>query len=254
MAEAELVGGSSHLHPQSNSSAAAATAQSQGYALPDKELMRSPDFRFSLSRGEVGTPPARAGSAATTPSHTPGHTSAGRDTTAETPCRRPRIPAVGAEQSTCAAGDTPHTEPPSRYGTRTTHRNQRPPSREPQHDAQRCTQPGTQDSFHAYDVFTEAEITAQCGLPVRDGALFQILFDAGARKGDCRTLRFRHWRPDALVEAPYERLVFYEGKGGKDRRQFNPICPYLTSRQCGLIVKLDAAGNVAWTRVYFYAG
>lgn len=38
--------------------------------------------------------------------------------------------------------------------------------------------------------------------------------------------------------------------GGARDCQFNPICPYLTSRQCGLIVKLDAAGNVAWSRVY----
>lgn len=50
IAEAELVGGSSLLHPQSNSSAAAATAQSQGYAPPDEELMRSPDFWISFSR------------------------------------------------------------------------------------------------------------------------------------------------------------------------------------------------------------
>lgn len=69
-----------------------------------------------------------------------------------------------------------------------------------------------------YDLFSEAEITALCGLPVRDGALFQILFDAGARKGDCRSLRFRHWRPDQQVDAPYGLLVFHEGKGGKDRQ------------------------------------
>jgi integrase len=69
-----------------------------------------------------------------------------------------------------------------------------------------------------YDVFSEAEITALCGLADRDGALFQILFDTGARKGDCRSLRFRHWRPEARVDAPHGLLVFHEGKGGKDRQ------------------------------------
>lgn len=68
-----------------------------------------------------------------------------------------------------------------------------------------------------YDLFTDAEIAALTGLPVRDGALFQIMLDAGARKGDCRNLQARHWRTDATPEAPYGLLVFHEGKGGKDR-------------------------------------
>jgi hypothetical protein len=38
--------------------------------------------------------------------------------------------------------------------------------------------------------------------------------------------------------------------GGARDCQSNPVCPYLTSRQCGLIEKLDAAGNLVWTRVY----
>jgi integrase/recombinase XerC len=69
-----------------------------------------------------------------------------------------------------------------------------------------------------YDVFTDAEITALCGLPVRDGALFALLFDAGPRKGDCRNFHFRNWRPDATEDAPYGMLAFHEGKGGKDRQ------------------------------------
>jgi integrase len=45
----------------------------------------------------------------------------------------------------------------------------------------------------------------------------QILFDAGPRKGDCRTFQLQHFRPEATADAPYGRLVFHEGKGGKDR-------------------------------------
>jgi hypothetical protein len=38
--------------------------------------------------------------------------------------------------------------------------------------------------------------------------------------------------------------------GGTRDCDYSPICPYLTSQQCGLIVKLDASGNLAWSRVY----
>jgi hypothetical protein len=38
--------------------------------------------------------------------------------------------------------------------------------------------------------------------------------------------------------------------GGMRDCEFGPICPYLTSQACGLIVKLDAAGNLVWTRIY----
>jgi integrase len=69
-----------------------------------------------------------------------------------------------------------------------------------------------------YDLFTEPEITALCGLEIRDGALFQILFDAGPRKGDCRAFQLQHFRPEPTLDAPYGRLVFHEGKGGKDRQ------------------------------------
>ena len=38
--------------------------------------------------------------------------------------------------------------------------------------------------------------------------------------------------------------------GGTRDCESNPICPYLTSIQCGLVQKLDAAGRLLWTRVY----
>jgi hypothetical protein len=38
--------------------------------------------------------------------------------------------------------------------------------------------------------------------------------------------------------------------GGTRDCQSSPICPYLTSQECGLIVKLGAAGNIVWSRVY----
>jgi hypothetical protein len=46
----------------------------------------------------------------------------------------------------------------------------------------------------------------------------QILFDAGPRKGDCRAFQLQHYRREASVDAPYGRLVFKEGEGGKDRQ------------------------------------
>jgi integrase len=46
----------------------------------------------------------------------------------------------------------------------------------------------------------------------------QILFDAGPRKGDCRAFQLQHFRTEPTPDAPYGRLVFREGKGGKDRQ------------------------------------
>jgi integrase len=79
-----------------------------------------------------------------------------------------------------------------------------------------------------YDLFNGPEILALCELPVRDGALFQLMFDTGARKGDCRAVRLRDWRQDATPDAPYGALVFREGKGGKDRKV--PITPTLARK------------------------
>jgi integrase len=69
-----------------------------------------------------------------------------------------------------------------------------------------------------HDVFTDAEITSLCALPVRDGALMTVMFETGARNGDCRKLKLRDWKQDASPEAPYGLIVFREGKGGKDRQ------------------------------------
>ena len=38
--------------------------------------------------------------------------------------------------------------------------------------------------------------------------------------------------------------------GGTRDCDLSPVCIYLTSRACGMIVRLDGAGNVLWTRVY----
>jgi hypothetical protein len=38
--------------------------------------------------------------------------------------------------------------------------------------------------------------------------------------------------------------------GGTRDCDFSPICPYLTSQGCGLIQKLDASGDLVWSRVY----
>jgi integrase len=69
-----------------------------------------------------------------------------------------------------------------------------------------------------YDIFSDAEAGLLTALPVRDGALFEIMLGSGPRKGDCRNFRLRDWRADATPDAPYGRLIFREGKGGKDRQ------------------------------------
>lgn len=69
-----------------------------------------------------------------------------------------------------------------------------------------------------YDLFTDAERAILCGLPVHDGALFELMFGAGPRKGDCVKFQLKHWRPEATLDAPYGMLVFLGGKGGKDRQ------------------------------------
>jgi site-specific recombinase XerD len=58
------------------------------------------------------------------------------------------------------------------------------------------------------DVFSDEEIAVLCDLPVRDGALMQLLFDAGLRKSEARNLRLMHVVDDVRV---------LRGKGGKDR-------------------------------------
>jgi integrase len=63
------------------------------------------------------------------------------------------------------------------------------------------------------DVFTDEEISILEDLPIRDGALMQLLFDSGLRKAEARNFRLLHLRANP---APGE-VVVLKGKGGKDR-------------------------------------
>lgn len=67
------------------------------------------------------------------------------------------------------------------------------------------------------EIFTEAEVLALTGLEVRDGALMQVLLDAGLRKAEARSLRLRDYKPEPTEVAPAGNLVVLRGKGGKDR-------------------------------------
>lgn len=60
------------------------------------------------------------------------------------------------------------------------------------------------------DTFSDEEVAILEELPNRDGALMQMLFDAGLRKGEARNFRLMHLRPVGEV-------VVLKGKGGKDR-------------------------------------
>ena len=61
------------------------------------------------------------------------------------------------------------------------------------------------------EVFSDAEIEALVGLPAPDGTLFQILLDAGLRKGEARRLQVQH------VNLERRTLSVFGGKGDKDR-------------------------------------
>lgn len=61
----------------------------------------------------------------------------------------------------------------------------------------------------AIDVFSDEEIAVLCDLPLRDGALMQLLFDSGLRKGEARRFKLAHLRAG--------EVVVFGGKGGKDR-------------------------------------
>jgi integrase/recombinase XerD len=58
------------------------------------------------------------------------------------------------------------------------------------------------------DTFSDEEIRVLCDLPIRDGALMQLLFDVGLRKGEARRLRLMHVADEVRI---------LRGKGGKDR-------------------------------------
>lgn len=59
--------------------------------------------------------------------------------------------------------------------------------------------------------FSEAEVELLTGLPLPDGALFQILFDAGLRRGEACRLMVEH------VNLDRQTLTVFGGKGDKDR-------------------------------------
>jgi len=80
-----------------------------------------------------------------------------------------------------------------------------------------------------YDIFTTADIIALQNLETRDSALFQIMFDTGLRKAECRYLRFEAYRQDPTPDAPYGQLVLREGtKGGNER--LVPVTAELASK------------------------
>ena len=68
-----------------------------------------------------------------------------------------------------------------------------------------------QDEQRHIETFTPAEVEALVGLPLIDGALFTVLFDAGLRLGEARRLR--------LFDCKLDRghIAVLNGKGGKDR-------------------------------------
>ena len=59
------------------------------------------------------------------------------------------------------------------------------------------------------DTFSDAEIAALTGLPIRDGALMQLLIDEGLRKADARHFKLFNLRGS--------EVVILKGKGRKDR-------------------------------------
>ena len=67
-----------------------------------------------------------------------------------------------------------------------------------------------------HDLFTTAEIEQLVGGP--DAVLFSIMFDTGARKGDCRRLQVKHLREIGEDDTgPRYGFTFLNGKGGKSR-------------------------------------
>lgn len=67
------------------------------------------------------------------------------------------------------------------------------------------------------EVFNDAEMAALEGLPVRDGALFTLMFHGGLRKGECIRLR----RRDVSIDRG--ELLVLKGKGSKSR-----VVPFAT--------------------------
>jgi len=92
-------------------------------------------------------------------------------------------------------------------------------------------------------VFSDADIEMLTGLPSPDGTLFQILFDAGIRKGEARRLQVKH------VNLERRTLSVFGGKGDKDR--VVPFGPVLAQRIADSIIieGLDRDDYFWWCKV-----
>ena len=90
------------------------------------------------------------------------------------------------------------------------------------------------------DVFSDEEIAVLTSLPVRDGALMQLLFDAGLRKSEARHFKLIHLRG--------AEVVILRGKGGKDR--VLPASPDVVSKvnELALLDGVNPQDYLWWSR------
>lgn len=72
------------------------------------------------------------------------------------------------------------------------------------------------DGRKVYDIFSSAEVKALETLPLIDGCLLTVMFEAGLRKSECCALQIRHVH-GAGEHGGYGELVVIDGKGAKDR-------------------------------------
>lgn len=61
------------------------------------------------------------------------------------------------------------------------------------------------------DIFSPEEVALLEALAIPDGPLLTIMFTAGLRRGECRSLRREH------IDLNRAKLIVYQGKGNKDR-------------------------------------
>ncbi len=66
-------------------------------------------------------------------------------------------------------------------------------------------------------VYTDVEVARFLHLPVRDGALYAILFGTGIRRSEAIHLRWRDINIDVNPDHELGELIVYQGKGAKDR-------------------------------------
>ena len=92
-----------------------------------------------------------------------------------------------------------------------------------------------QPGQRVYDVFSDEEIGVLCDLPLRDGALMQLLLDGGLRKGEARRFKLAHLRSSGRRN----EIVILSSKGDKDR--VLPASPGVTTRVAELAL-VDGIG------------